>query len=211
MTGYRIGSLNLPAKECAYLRALVRLFSYAEPGRWSYVDEAPFDALVMHPDLAGTHVADLQGYGGSVLKLVRQRRGGDELDYPIRADQLREWLRSWVAPASAPAPAARLAQHAAIAAPARFQLRRWPSAPLLRGNGGRIRMATLISKHAFSVAELAGKSGLKVSVCAEFIEVLRDAGLLLTVTGSSAAAAAPADGASPKAGLLASLRRRLGL
>lgn len=145
-----------------------------------------------------------------------------------------------VAPASMPAPASVPDNMAAASAPnaveRRYQLRRWPSPAVLQGNELHLKIATLIARNALSMARVAVLSGRSEAACMPFIAALREAGLLTETVvpvpvfppvheaspaaektaGMAAAAAAAATVATVqpapvRSGLLASLRRHLGL
>jgi len=221
VSGLRIGVLHLPAKDSAYIRALVRLFSYSDKLDWHFVAQAPYDVLVTDAAARTAHGAALGRCGGTLLTLVPTRTAlsTNELDYPIRADQLRDWLKK-----QQPAAPVSAAGAPDGVAPARFKLRRWPSVQQLRGDALRIRMATLMSKHPLSVDELAHLIDLPLSVCVEFIDGLHSANLLVASAASAPRAPAAANqpgaaaagstampAAPPKTGLLASIRRRFGL
>lgn len=110
----------------------------------------------------------------------------------------------------------------------RFKLRRWPGADVLGDDPLALRMATLMSRKALSTPQLAALTTQTEESCRRFIALLQGAGLLLEVAPAVVAAGVPAGaartsqqapgqsvaqtGAAPaKTGLMASLRRRLGL
>jgi hypothetical protein len=215
VSGFRIGAPALPAKDIAYIRALVRLFSYSDKLRWSFVDAAPYHAVVSEAPAA------VQRGGASealLLTLPGQAQHTEQIAYPIRADQLRDWLRRM---GEAMLPGGVPAQPGPEANALRYRLRRWPSAFQLEGDPLRIRMATQLSRKALSAADLASLSGAPMSACADFIGVLHAAGLLTPAPAQVAipapvAAAAPAAAASVHpagftASLLNTIRRRIGL
>ena len=209
MSGFRIGAPALPAKDVAYIRALVRLFAYTEKLQWSFVDDAPYNALIASSD-------EPSHPGGSLtLVMLDKIHAPHTIAYPIRADQLREWLKRMAealltqaapaarAPAPAPLPAA--APPAASAATladsrvdpaARYKLRRWPSPALLRNDPLRIQMATFMTRQHVSTLDLSRLAGNSGTVQAQasataFVDELMQAGLLLAGP-AMAAAAAPA-------------------
>lgn len=210
MPGFRIGAPALPAKDIAYIRALVRLFSYSDKLRWSFVDDAPYTAVVAEAPAAANR-------GGAtdalVLTMLGHAQHTEKIAYPIRADQLRDWLKRM---GDALLPAGAQAGAAADTHTARYKLRRWPSVVQLDGDPLRIRMATHLSRKALSAADLASLTGAAVGVCAGFIDVLHAAGLLteaapLPAPAPAAAAPAPAGPASFTSSLLNNIRRRIGL
>jgi len=89
---------------------------------------------------------------------------------------------------------------------ARLQLLRWPPAQLLT-TSDHTRMATLLTVQPATLAALCRHSGVALDTGAAFIEQLHAEGLLqLLHAKPPPPAAAPAKG-----GLLASIRRRLGI
>lgn len=211
MSGFRIGAPALPAKDIAYIRALVRLFSYSDKLGWSFVDAAPYNAVVAEAAQRGGATEAL------LLTLPGHAQHTEKIAYPIRADQLRDWLKRMgdaLLPGGAPG------SPAADSSTVRYKLRRWPSVLQLDGDPLRIRMATQMSRKALSAADLASLTGADLSVCAGFIEVLQTAGLLAEAAPPAAvqeaaapapAAPAPATSVGFTASLLNNIRRRIGL
>jgi hypothetical protein len=96
----------------------------------------------------------------------------------------------------------------------RFRLRKWPPQEVVRNDAVRVRMATMLSRRALSVDELAGLSRQPADRCVAFVQTLRSLGLLEV----DAAAAAPSTEApvrkpsiAAQRTLVDSLRRRLGI
>ena len=237
MADLRLGAAGLDAKDVAYVRALVRLFAHTEKLSWSFVDAAPYHAVVAD---AGARAADpdfFATFAGVVLSLgpTPGASAADTIAYPIRANQFRDWLKlredslldagyraavpAPVVPAAADAPTALgyTSQEGR-----RYKLRRWPGPDLLRGDPGAMRMATFMSRNALSVAQLAALTGQPEEACGRFVGVLQKAGLLVELV---AAGDPPERAALPsrpivvdlpamppaRQGLMASLRRHLGL
>ncbi|MES2742541.1 MAG: hypothetical protein V4754_16580 [Pseudomonadota bacterium] len=94
MSGLRIGAFHLPSKDVAYLRALVRLFSYTAKLEWSFVEAAPYAVLVARVDDWARHGPDAD-FQGLVLRLGLDQDESDVhiIDYPIAPDQLGDWLK----------------------------------------------------------------------------------------------------------------------
>lgn len=164
----------------------------------------------------------------------------DEVAYPVHAEQFRTWLKlrqhGMPVPLASepPAPVQAAAQPAAAARPPaaepvsstvsarparqgqrRFKLRRWPAPALLAGNDFHLKIATLMVRNAIGTEMLAVLTGHPESDCRRFVDALHKQGLLvehaaLSTLVEPAAAAAPAP-APARAGLLASLRRHLGV
>ncbi|MET0311837.1 MAG: hypothetical protein ABW051_07280 [Burkholderiaceae bacterium] len=107
----------------------------------------------------------------------------------------------------------------------RGRLKRWPPGKLLSTGRGRIELATLLTRQARSAHELAGATRQALQACLEFMAELDRHGLILWEATDAAASAsggtfpvmqparAPALSAAGAgaAGLLRSIRRRLGL
>lgn len=234
MPGFRIGASDLPAKDIAYIRALVRLFAYTEKLTWSFVDRAPYCALVAAaPSPPG-------GTPSRLLIKLDQVHQPHTLAYPIRADQFRDLLKRMGAallaqplaqPSSQPlapplAPPRPAPANRAADPQQRYKLRRWPSPVQLKSDPLRIRMATLMSRRDVSAAELATAAAAAPDQVIDFINVLQLAGLLAMPAAAPVPAAAPAaktaasapPSAAPKrgiagitSGLLDNIRRRIGL
>lgn len=230
----RLGTIGLAAKDVAYIRALLRLYTHTAKLAWVLVDQPPYQAVVTDRAARAGDPAWFAQFTGAVLTLVEPPGApeDDTVAYPVHAEQLRTWLarrqqdlhapasRAAPAPAAAPnvtAPAA--AASAAVPAAAgelRFKLRRWPSPALLQGDPSHLKIATLLSRNALGIARLAALSGQPEDACRRFLVTLQQAGLLVesvasgSTPGHANAPAAPA-AAPVRAGLLASLRRHLGL
>lgn len=232
MTELRLGTINLDPKDLAYVRSLVRLFAHTEKLNWSFADAAPYHAVVADPGARAAHPGFFASFQGLVLTLGSLPGAGavDSVAYPIRANQFRDWLkmrqdslRDFLTRDEAPVRIADAAAPGAASQSAgRYKLRRWPSADLLRGDPSATRMATFMSRNALSTAQLATLSGQPEEACTRFVGVLRAAGLLVeVVTAESAVPASPslpvaahdatATAAPVRRGLMASLRRHLGL
>lgn len=98
----------------------------------------------------------------------------------------------------------------------RFKLRRWPAAGLLQGDPMHMRIATLMSRNAMSSIQLAELTGQPEGSCRRFVQILNDANLLIELTAVDGAPSRVQSQEEPSAaktklGLMASLRRRLGL
>ena len=59
-----------------------------------------------------------------------------------------------------------------------FRLRQWPK-PMLLAESGRMRLATLITGRAMSLAELVFRTGLPTLVCERFLADMETAGLIV--------------------------------
>ena len=246
MAGLKLGTVALEPKDVAYVRALVRLFVHTEKLSWSFVDVAPYHAVLVRGNGRAARPGWLADFDGLVVRLVDGdgNVAADALAYPLRPEQLREWLKLRQRPlddepvqqaasvqqaapvqrvrVQAPPPAAVVAAAAAIGVSepvARrgrlFKLRRWPDVGLLNEHPAALRMATLMSRKALSVAQLAALTDQSESACRRFIASLERAGLLHEEAAPEApdgqAAAAVVAVAPVRQRLLVSLRRHLGL
>jgi hypothetical protein len=245
MSELRLGAVNLDPKDVAYVRALVRLFAHTERLDWTYVDAAPYHAVVADARARAADPGFYERFTGVVLSLGETpgASAADTLAYPIRANEFRDWLKLrqdslpdarmagaqpmpantdtvMVAASSAASPVSALVYTSQ--AGRRYKLRRWPGAELLRGDPGAMRMATFMSRNALSVAQLAALTGQPEEACSRFVGVLQDAGLLVEIVAApdpqerapaaSRAIALDLPHLPPaKQGLMASLRRHLGL
>lgn len=240
MVQLRLGAVGLAPKDVAYVRALVRLYASTDKLGWSFADQAPYDAVVVDRAGRDADPAWFDAFDGMVLTLVAPP-GAPEQDtvaYPVHAEQFRAWLTLHQrGPAAPPAAPAAIAQDEAApvpvaasgpalvdrAAPAphprpgqrRFKLRRWPAPAVLAGNELHLKIATLMVRNAIGTELLAVLTGRPEADCRRFVDILHRHGLLVehaalaTLVEPAAAAAPPA--APARVGLLASLRRHLGL
>ncbi|HEX8479042.1 MAG TPA: hypothetical protein VF663_11945 [Telluria sp.] len=245
MSELRLGAVNLDPKDVAYVRALVRLFAHTEKLDWTYVDAAPYHAVVADARARAADPGFYERFAGVVLSLgdTPGASAADTLAYPIRANEFRDWLKlrqdsladgrlAGAQPMPANTDTVMLAASSAAStvsalvytsqAGRRYKLRRWPGAELLRGDPGAMRMATFMSRNALSVAQLAALTGQPEEACSRFVGVLQDAGLLVEIVAvpdqqerapaASRAIALDLPHLPPaKQGLMASLRRHLGL
>ena len=227
MKALRLGTYELPPGEVVLVQTLFRLYGQNKPFPWTFVTAPPYDALLVD-GMATARAAQAEPMAKAVLRLTRMNAADapGTLQRPIRADRFQGWLHTIEAdllePATAPPPptAPRPAPAAAettgpesAAAAARFKLRRWPPAILLRADPQRIRLATLLSRRALSSAELAQLSQQPQADCQGFLSLLQNAGLIEREDVAPTPRAPATAAAPPRArlGLVASIRRRLGL
>ncbi|MBH1963425.1 MAG: hypothetical protein I8H77_03760 [Comamonadaceae bacterium] len=99
----------------------------------------------------------------------------------------------------------------------RFRLQRWPRQGILRGDPGRIRMATLLTRRALNSRDLVNLTGFSPHECQVFMQVLHASSLLLPLQPVTAQGKAATTAQSPPvkqsftASLISGLRKRLGL
>jgi len=200
---------------------------------WSFAEHPPYHAVVANSGARAAHPAFFERFKGLVLTMVSPP-GAPEMDtvaYPILANQFRDWLKLrqtelMLTLYSSEVASKHYSQHDLI--DRRFKLRRWPASSLLLGDPVRLRIATLMSRNALSSAQLAQMTGQPEESCRLFLVLLQGADLLVEVTaievaggaapaagatrgGGAGTAHAAADDAKVKVGLMASIRRRLGL
>jgi hypothetical protein len=231
MSDLRLGAINLDAKDVAYVRALVRLFAHTEKLGWSFADKAPYHAVVTDPGARAANPGFFAAFEGVVLTLVAGPGAStvDTVAYPIRANQFRDWLKlrqdtllDVLYRAETPAAILPAAQALPAGLGRRFKLRRWPSASLLRGDPLALRISTLMSRNALSTAQLAALTGKPEDACRRFVGVLQEANLLIELielaepgvpdeVADMPNAALVQDQAPVRRGLMASLRRHLGI
>lgn len=235
MAQLRLGAIGLTPKDVAYLRALVRLYANTDKLAWTYAEQAPYEAVVV--DRAGREAnpAWFDAFDGLVLTLVEPPAAPehDTVAYPVNAEQFRTWLklhRHGRQEVAEPAPAvlaaaetageavdapARMAEPAAAARPGqrRFKLRRWPAPAILAGNELHLKIATLMVRNAIGTELLAVLTGRPEADCRRFVDILHRQGLLVE-HAALATLVEPAVTPAPalaRSGLLASLRRHLGM
>lgn len=184
MSSFKLGALNLPETEIILVKTLLRLFPKDQPFHWKFASSPPYDALLVDSSQTKACEPTTPA-GPAVLRLsgFHAPDGPNILQRPIRADRLKQWLDSLgktisqnlgqpqaancaAPPNSDPMSAAPtgpeivktpVAEGQARHWPAStlFNLRRWPPATLLRRDPGRIRMASLLSRRALNVDDLA--------------------------------------------------------
>ena len=227
----RLGTYKLPAAEVILVRTLMRLYAHDSAFRWTFVDTAPYDALLVDGTTADGNNGEAARLARAVLKLTRMNEGdgSDTIERPLRADKLQAWLKRAERDFVVTRPMTQPGEPVVEAAPSgptpgiRFKLRRWPPATMLRNDPQRIRMATLMSRRALQVSELATISGQPLNECQTFVRNLQLVGLL-DVQEAAPPPAAPAVGTAPAAsaaatparpsfarGLIGNIRKRLGL
>lgn len=228
MTAYKLGVYNLPAAEVVLVRTLMRLLPHDASFHWYFAETGPYDAVLTDAtNVAGEVPSSL---ARRVLKITRDNASGnsDAITRPIRADRLQAWLARQGQELQGglfPLVPVKSIVAAMQGATVRFKLRRWPHVALLQDDPHRIRLATLLSRRALGAHELSRISQLPLGTCQDFVDTLHQTGLievqrLDTTAGTRAvpaaqAVAGAAAGAAVQrpaaAGLINSIRRRLGV
>lgn len=225
MSTLRLGVHQLPAAEVVLVQTLLRLYGHGKNQRWTLADRPPYDALLVDALDSETNAGDLSRMAKAILKITRKNAASqpDTLERPIRADKLQAWLagieRESVSarPEDAGREDADSADAALLAGTVRFKLHRWPPAVLLRGDPQRIRLATLLSKRALTLNQLALLSNQEVEQCRRFVQVLQNTGVVQAQDVVAPALPPAASAETPTAparfarGLIHGIRRRLGL
>ncbi|WP_211231745.1 hypothetical protein [Ottowia thiooxydans] len=99
----------------------------------------------------------------------------------------------------------------------RYRLQRWPRQGILRGDPGRIRMATLLTRRALNSRDLVNLTGFSPHECQVFMQVLHASSLLLPLQPVAAQGKAGSNAQSRPvkqsftSSLISGLRKRLGL
>lgn len=163
-------------------------------------------------------------HAAAVLHITRigEASKPDTIERPIRPDRLLRWLDAHrpAAKAADSAPVEEDTSTADTFANVRYRLKRWPPSSVLRNDARRVRMATLLSKRAFSATELAVVSQQPLAQCHALLRLLRGTGLVKEefIVPPSQPAFLSADAVPARKpaqrfarGLIGGLRRRLGL
>ena len=195
MTTLKLGAQGLSDPEIGLVKTLLKLMATEPEFSWIFATNGPFDAL-----LADASVAEPNKDAVCVIQLVTQGHAvaPGQFARPINAPALEGWLRSaerqlkptvymgldYQTHASAlqDKPVPRF-QAAASSAPVqdtgeRYKLIRWPPPMTLRNDRNRVRLATLITRQAMDLKQLAQISGQSVAECGAFIMVLNSLSLV---------------------------------
>jgi hypothetical protein len=200
------------------VRALVQLLAQGSSTfPWKYSNEGPYDALIVNAQSADIRDPNFRGSAKAISTLgeapATVPADLEVLEWPLRADRLESWLMrvqgtlGALPAADSPAPLSH-----GSAPSVRYKLKRWPPDALLHGDPQRIRLATLLSRKALDERELARLSGQDVERCHTFIQLLQGF-KILDAEPQVPLAASPvfAPAVVVHAGLIQSIRRRLGL
>lgn len=232
-----LGLVGLSDPECALVATLFRLHRVEPSFIWTLAGSGMVDALLVDDSVAEQDFAHRMGPRAQVMRLSPHgvdREG--QMSRPIRSDRLVGWLNSvelerlQQAPVK-PAQAVALtpAVPAAVVTPApaavgyegpAWRLRRWPAPALLGKDAIRIRLATMLSRRAMSLPELAALARVPLAHCQQFVTELQRQGLIDVLPSSPttlaprpearAAAAVTSTRRGVGASLIHSIRRRFG-
>lgn len=225
MSTLKLGLHRLPAAEVVLIQTLLRLYGgEASGGRWTLADAPPWDAVLVDDTTHETPRATWGAHAAAVLRITRigEASKPDSIERPIRPDRLLRWLDAHRPAAKAVdrAPSEEDIPAVDTFANIRYRLKRWPPSSVLRNDARRVRMATLLSKRAFSATELAAVSQQPPAECHALLRLLRGTGLVEEepIVPPSQPAFLAAEAVPPHKpaqrfarGLIGGLRRRLGL
>jgi hypothetical protein len=219
MTFLRLGVHQLPTAQAGLVRALMQLLSKgSNEFRWTFAQEAPYDALIVHAESPDIADPELLRKAHALSALVEPHCAAppqlEALPWPLQADRLESWLTRVQRTLGVPEHLPASLQPQAPGEPG-YRLKRWPPDALLHGDVKRVRLATLLSRRHLAISELSQVSGQETERCRTFLQLLQNFDLLdiqqaTPVQRSPATSSAPS--VSPiRHSLISSIRRRLGL
>ncbi|WP_440468795.1 hypothetical protein ACKI1H_15655 [Pseudomonas sp. YH-1] len=183
---YTYGFARMALRDQVVFKSIVGLLSGRTLANWAYVD-GPADLLV-------------EGEEGAPRVQLRTAEGEPFwVHWPLRASEVFDCLER----------AARaIGQRPIEALGATLRLKHWPAASLLQGDHRYVRLATLLCARTMSLDELCERSGVPRTVAESFVRLMAAQEMLQHSQAIPVAAAQPT--AAP-IGLLARIRRHLGL
>ncbi|MBD9516641.1 hypothetical protein [Pseudomonas sp. PDM22] len=183
---YTYGFARMALRDQVVFKSIVGLLSGRTLASWAYVD-GPADLLV-------------EGEEGEPRVQLRTAEGEPLwVHWPLRASEVFDCLER----------AARAIGHRPVETPGgALRLKHWPAASLLKGEHRYVRLATLLCARAMSLDELCERSGVPRQVAESFVRLMDAQQMLQPV---EAMPAAPAQQTAAPIGLLARIRRHLGL
>lgn len=206
-----LGVMGLPRVEVELLRIIVRLSSNLR-ARWTVQESPACDLLLVEE--SGALMSALATSASLVVPMVpRGRADGagrrDTLARPIYAEELVELLNR-VRPRSPSVDATKASVHADCRS---ASLARWPSQAILGRDPSFTRLAAALSRSTQSAQSLAEVGRVDLAVSRSFLRLSDEEGILVWAEGAPRSPRLPSsDEASlRKMGLLARIRRRLGL
>lgn len=183
---YTYGFARMALRDQVVFKSIVGLLSGRTLARWAYVD-GPADLLV-------------EGEEGEPRVQLRTAQGEPFwVHWPLRASEVFDCLER----------AARAIGHRPAELPSEaVRLKHWPAASLLNGDHRYVRLATLLCTRAMNLDELCERSGVPRQVAESFVRLMAAQQMLQR---TEAAPISPAQHAAAPVGLLARIRRHLGL
>lgn len=223
---------GLPVREERLFKSFVRLLGHTTHQQWQHHDaatDARIDLLVVAEGTQPTYSQRPGQMPQSVLRLGTNRATSTDglgfLSWPVDPAALGKELnrhgglivsKSNVPPSPAMFAVDGTATPMTPIEPASkaklMHLRQWPPTHLLTGTG-HMRLATLLTSKAMSLAELAHRSALPLPVCEAFVDALLRANLIFEQCVAAKAEPsrnAPVQKTVPRS-LLDSIRIRLGI
>ncbi|WP_259754235.1 hypothetical protein [Pseudomonas sp. GCEP-101] len=183
---YTYGFARMALRDQVVFKSIVGLLSGRTVARWAYVD-GPADLLV-------------EGEEGEPRVQLRTAEGESLwVHWPLRASEIFDCLER----------AARaIGQRPAQLPAAALRLKHWPAAALLTGDHRYVRLATLLCARTMSLDELCERSGVPRQVTESFVRLMAAREMFLP---DEALPAKPVPHTAAPVGLLARIRRHLGL
>lgn len=186
MQQLKLGTHRLSTAEAGLVRALVLLLcnDSANGLNWIFVNEAPFDALLVGIELDNTPPGSVAIPTLYLVDTGAAAQGVNVLTRPLRSDLLRDWLANTQRELSTtPRASGGLTEKPKevffpVTVNAQFKLRKWPPQEALRGDPARMRMATLLGKRALTLGELTSLSRQPEHTCEAFLQLMRQLQLL---------------------------------
>ena len=175
------------------MRALVKLLAIGNEDEfpWTFADTAPYDVIVVDAASPAVGSAQLQSLSRATFLLGADTAQTSStvhvLARPLRAEQLSHRLNDIQTRLGTVSLAAPSSPSLTVAAELkqldlRYKLRRWPPTPALRGDAARVRMATLLSRRAMTISELASVSQQSQERCQVFVQLLQSMTLIDVVS-----------------------------
>lgn len=235
MTALKLGIIGLDSADISRVKILLRLLTGSHNLHWVYVAKGPFDATLTAQGVAtlpGAVRIDVLPAGAAAVRgaLVLPVEAGalENVLYSLQK-QLQPAVFGEVlaatppvlgsANASAAVPATTVHNLPVMDDTAEYKLKRWPPQAILRDSKDRIRIANLISRKSFSVAQIVISSGISKTEVQSFITVLQSFGIVnvdeTTLAESTVRlythSRAASSQAKAKRSLLSAIRRTLGI
>jgi hypothetical protein len=221
----RIGVHRLPAPDIMMVRAFIQMSTtFTENFPWVFAEEPPFDLLLVDAD---SRHRPPEGTGEMLLITDHGAHSPDMMQRPLRFRVLEDWLMQKAPEMHAerrhrPEPPAA----AGLPGGADFYIRkleRWPPSGFLQHDRLRLRVATILTANGMHLSDLVRLCRQPEAEILDCARAFRDAGLLKfepaarrtdaqsPASGRPVPDAEPARKSKPGSGLIASIRRRLGL
>jgi hypothetical protein len=221
----RIGVHRLSPPDIMMVRAFIQMSAtFTENFPWVFAEEPPFDLVLVDADSRHRPPED----AGEVLLITDDgAHAPDRMQRPLRFRVLEDWLMQKAPEMHAerlhrPKPPAA----AELPGGADFYIRkleRWPPSGFLQHDRLRLRVATMLTANGMNLSDLVRLCRQPEEQLRDCLRAFRDAGLLQIEPAPRRSGVTPAAAGRPIAdtessrkskpglGLIASIRRRLGL